>query len=63
MAFTFIRIFYITTPVSDYQTSGLDMMQAWRMINKATENVEKYQEILVVFLKQHLILLFTQIWN
>ena len=42
MAFTFIRIFDITTPVSDYlQKSGLDIMQAWRMINKATENVEK----------------------
>jgi len=41
MAFTFIRIFDITTPVSDYQTSGLNIMQAWRMINKATENVEK----------------------
>jgi len=42
MAFTFIRIFYITTPVSDYlQTLGLDIMQAWRMINKAIENVEK----------------------
>jgi len=41
MAFTFIRIFYITTPVSDYlQTLGLDIMQAWRM-NKAIENVEK----------------------
>jgi len=36
-------------------------MPAWRMINKATENVEKAQEILVAFLKQHSILLFMQI--
>ena len=42
MALTFITIFDVTTPVLDYlQTSGLDIMQAWRMINKATENVEK----------------------
>jgi len=42
IAFTFIRIFDITTLVSDYlQTSGLDILQAWRMVNKATENVEK----------------------
>jgi len=42
MAFTFIRIFDITTSVSDYlQTSGVDIMQAWRMNNKATESVEK----------------------
>jgi len=42
MVFTFIRIFDITTPVSDYlQTSDLDIMKAWRMINKDTENVEK----------------------
>ena len=28
--------------MSDYlQTSGLDILQAWRMVNKATENVEK----------------------
>ena len=42
MVFTFIRIFDITTLVSDYlQTSGLDIMQAWHMINNATKNVEK----------------------
>ena len=42
MAYTFTRIFDITTPVSDYlQTPGLDIMQAWRMVNKATKNVEK----------------------
>ena len=42
MGFTFIRIFDITAPVSDdLHTSGLDIMQACRMINKATENVEK----------------------
>jgi len=42
MVFTLIGIFDITTPVSDYlQTSDLDVMQAWRMINKATENVKK----------------------
>ena len=37
-----IRIFDNAKPVSDYlQTSGSDIMQPWRMINKATENVEK----------------------
>ena len=42
MVFTLIGIFDITTPVSDYlQTSDLDIMQAWRMINEATENVKK----------------------
>ena len=42
MVFTFIRIFDITTSVSDYlQTSSFDILQAWRMINKTTENVEK----------------------
>ena len=40
IGFTFIRIFDITAPVSDdLQTSGQDIMQAWHMINKATENV------------------------
>ena len=35
-------MFDITTPVSYYlKTSGQDIMQAWYMINKATENVEK----------------------
>ena len=42
MAFTLIRIFDNATPVPDYlQTLGSDIMQPWRMINKATENVEK----------------------
>ena len=42
MALTMIRIFHNAKPVSDYlQTSGSDIMQPWRMINKATENVEK----------------------
>ena len=41
-AFTMIRIFGNAKPVSDYlQTSGSDIMHPWRMINKATENVEK----------------------
>ena len=40
MAFTFNRIFYITTSVSDYlQTLALDIMQAWHMIKKAPANV------------------------
>ena len=37
VAFVYIRIFDITTPVSDYlQTSGLDLLQAWRMVADAT---------------------------
>ena len=40
VAFTYIRIFDITTPVSDYlQTPGLDVLQAWRMINEATDKL------------------------
>jgi len=62
MAFTFIRIFHITTPVLDYlQTSGLDIMQVWRMINTATENVEKISGDLAAILKQNLILLLMRI--
>ena len=40
VAFTYIRIFDITIPVSDYlQTPGLDVLQAWRMINEATDKL------------------------
>lgn len=39
-AFTFMRIFEITTPVSDYlQSSGLDVLQAWKMIDDATKRL------------------------
>jgi hypothetical protein len=42
VAFTYIRSFDITTPVSDYlQTPGLDVFQAWRMINEATDKLSK----------------------
>ena len=42
VAFVYIRIFEITTPVSDYmQTPGLDVLQAWRMINEATDKLSK----------------------
>jgi hypothetical protein len=42
VAFTYIRIFDITTPVSDYlQTPGLDVFQAWRMMNEATDKLSK----------------------
>ena len=42
VAFTYIRIFVITTPVSDYlQTPGLNVLQAWRMINEATDKLSK----------------------
>ena len=38
VAFTYIRIFDITIPVSDYlQTPGLDVLQAWRMINDSKQ--------------------------
>ena len=41
-AFIYIRIFDITTPVSDYlQTPGLDVLQAWRKINEATDKLSK----------------------
>ena len=41
-AFTFIRIFDITTPISDYlQTTGLDVLQAWRMINDAIKKIKE----------------------
>ncbi|CAH2319437.1 zinc finger MYM-type 1-like [Pelobates cultripes] len=41
-AFTFIRIFDITTPVSDYlQSPALDIMQAWRMVEDATNHLSK----------------------
>ena len=40
LSFTFMRIFAITTPVSDYlQTAGLDVMQAWRMVSNAIEQI------------------------
>ncbi|CAH2293902.1 zinc finger MYM-type 1-like [Pelobates cultripes] len=40
--FTFIRIFDITTPVSDYlQSPALDIMQAWRMVEDATNRLSK----------------------
>jgi len=38
-------------------------MQAWRMIDKITENFEKISRDLAAFLKRLLILLFKQIWN
>jgi hypothetical protein len=42
VAFTYIRIFDITIPVSDYlQTPGLDVFQAWRMMNEATDKLSK----------------------
>jgi hypothetical protein len=42
VAFTYIRIFYITTPVSDYlQTPGLDVLHAWRMISEATDKLNQ----------------------
>ena len=42
VAFIYIRIFDITTPVSDYlQTPGLDVLQAWTMINEATDKLSK----------------------
>ena len=42
VAFIYIRIFDITTPVSDYlQTPGLDLLQAWRMINEARDKLSK----------------------
>ena len=42
MAFVYIQIFDITTPVSDYlRTPGLDVFQAWRMINEATDKLSK----------------------
>lgn len=38
---TYIRIFYVTTPVSDYlQTERLDYVQAWRQISNATEKLK-----------------------
>ena len=42
VAFIYIGIFDITTPVSDYlQTPGLDLLQAWRMINEARGKLSK----------------------
>ena len=42
VAFTCIRTFVITTPVSYYlQTPGLDILQARRMINEATDKLSK----------------------
>ena len=42
VAFIYIRIFDVTTPVSDYlQTPGLGLLQAWRMINEATDKLSK----------------------
>lgn len=39
-AFTFIRIFDITTPVSDYlQSTGMDLTQAWRMVDDARKRL------------------------
>ena len=41
-AATFNRIFAITTPLSEYlQTSGLDILQAWRMVESAIEKLER----------------------
>ena len=41
-AFTFIRIFDITTPVSKYlQDSNIDILQAWRMTEDATKRIEE----------------------
>ena len=40
-AATFNRIFAITTPLSEYlQTSGLDILQSWRMVESAVEKLE-----------------------
>ena len=40
-AATFNRIFTITTPLSEYlQTSRLDILQAWRMVESAIEQLE-----------------------
>ncbi|XP_068122030.1 zinc finger MYM-type protein 1-like [Hyperolius riggenbachi] len=42
VAFTFVRIFDITTPVSDYlQSTGLDFIQAWRMVDDAVKRLNK----------------------
>ena len=42
IVFTFIGSFDITIPVSYYlHKSGLNIMQAYHMINKAMENIEK----------------------
>ena len=42
VTFIYIRIFDITTPVSDYlQTPRLDLLQAWRMINEARDKLSK----------------------
>lgn len=40
-AATFNRIFTITTPLSEYlQTSRLDILQAWRMVESAIKQLE-----------------------
>ena len=42
VAFIYLRIFQFTTPASDYlQTSGLDYLQAWRLIASATSSLEE----------------------
>ena len=46
VAFIYIRIFDITTSVSDYlQTPGLDVLQAWRIINEATDKLSKVDSL------------------
>eukprot|EP00794_Sanderia_malayensis_P016399 gene16399-18036_t len=40
-AFLFMRIYKITTPLTLYlQTKGLDMLQAWRMVDSATSQIK-----------------------
>jgi len=64
MVFTFTRIFDITTPVSDYlQTSCLDIMQAWRMVNKATEIVENISRDFSCIFETAFNFVFMQIGN
>uniref|UniRef100_A0A803KFL2 DUF4371 domain-containing protein n=1 Tax=Xenopus tropicalis TaxID=8364 RepID=A0A803KFL2_XENTR len=42
VSFLFMQIFEIATPVSDYlQTSGLDILQAWRMVEMAKSQFQK----------------------
>ncbi|KAG8273357.1 hypothetical protein J6590_108302 [Homalodisca vitripennis] len=41
IAMTFLQIFKVTTPLSDYlQTKNLDFAQAWRLIESATERLK-----------------------
>jgi hypothetical protein len=58
VAFTYIRIFDITTPVSDYlHTPGLDVFQAWRMMTVATDKPSKITveiSLLSTSMRQHL---------